>query len=71
MPEDPHVADADAVRERAYEISLEVDAGSPEKNWLRAVDELRDERAATDARARPAGEPEPPFPPNTAALTHP
>ncbi len=71
MPEDPHVAEADAMRKRAYEISLRADAGSPEENWLRAVDELRDERAAADAGAQPAGEPEPPFPPNTAALTHP
>jgi len=71
MSDDPTVMDEDAVRLRAHEISQRPDAGSPEENWLRAVDELRSERAAVEARAHPAPEPEPPFPPNTAPLTHP
>lgn len=61
--------DDDDVRRRAHEISTRPDAGSPEENWLRAVDELRSERDL--AKAPPAFEPEPPFPPNTASITRP
>jgi hypothetical protein len=71
MPDDPIVLDEDDVRGRAHEISLRPDAGTPDENWLRAVDELRHERAMTEAGLRPHAEPEPPFPPNTASLTHP
>ena len=69
MRNDPHIVYEEEVRRRAHQISQGPDAGSPEENWRRAVDELRHERAATEAR--PALEPEPPFPPNTASLTHP
>ncbi len=31
------------IRRRAYEISLRADGGSPEENWRRALEELRDE----------------------------
>jgi len=68
---DTTVLDEDDVRRRAHEISMRSDAGSAEQNWLRAVDELRHERAAAKAGLRPQLEPEPPFPPNTASLTHP
>jgi hypothetical protein len=71
MTGDPVVLDEDAVRWRAHEISTRPDASSPEENWLRAVDELRHERALADAARRPQSAPEPPFPPNTASLTHP
>jgi hypothetical protein len=71
MSEDHHGFDEEDVRRRAYEISLRPDAGSPEANWLRAVDELRLEHAAASSESRPRPEPEPPFPPNTSALTHP
>ena len=63
--------DEEDVRRRAHEISLRPDAGSPEENWRRAVDELREERAAALAEMRRAPEPLSPFPPNTAPLTHP
>ena len=71
MSEDPQVLDEDEVRVRAHEISLGPDAGSPEENWLRAVDELRHERVLAEDKPRPPAEPESPFPPNTASLTHP
>lgn len=32
--------DADAIAQRAYELSLEPEAGTPEENWLRAEREL-------------------------------
>jgi hypothetical protein len=41
--------DEEAIRQRAYEISLRADGGSPEENWKRAEEELRDE-AWTAAR---------------------
>lgn len=62
------------VRRRAYEISLQSGAGTADANWLRAVDELRAERAAAAAaNSRGGTEPEreSPFPPNTASITHP
>jgi len=71
MTDDPIALDEDDVRRRAHEISLRADAGSPDENWLRAVDELRHERAMAGAERRPQPAPEPPFPPNTASLTHP
>lgn len=37
-------ADEEAVRARAYEISQEPDAGSPEENWHRAIAELRSQQ---------------------------
>ena len=62
----------DDVRKRAHEISLRPDAGTADDNWLRAVDELRAERAAEAMRhGRMEPEPESPFPPNTASITHP
>lgn len=33
----------EAIRQRAYEISQRADGGSPEENWRRAEEELRDE----------------------------
>jgi hypothetical protein len=33
-----------AVRERAWEISQRPDAGTPDENWRRAQEELRQER---------------------------
>jgi hypothetical protein len=35
--------DEDAIRRRAWEISQRADGGSPEENWKRAKEELRDE----------------------------
>jgi hypothetical protein len=35
--------DEEAIRQRAYEISQRADGGSPEENWKRAKEELRDE----------------------------
>ena len=40
----------EAIRERAYEISLRADGGAPEENWKRAEEELRDD-AWTAARS--------------------
>ena len=71
MSDDPHVLDEDEVRRRAHEISLGPGAGTPDENWLQAVDELRHERAVAEAAQRPEPERESPFPPNTAPLTHP
>jgi hypothetical protein len=34
---------AEMIRQRAYEISLGPDAGTPEENWTRAERELRGE----------------------------
>jgi len=34
---------AEMIRQRAYEISQEPDAGTPEENWARAEQELRGE----------------------------
>jgi hypothetical protein len=33
-----------AVRERAWEVSQRADAGTPEENWRRAQEELRQEK---------------------------
>ena len=71
MTDEATALDEDDVRRRAHEISLRPDAGSPEENWRRAVDELRYERGLAAAGLRPQPAPEPPFPPNTASLTHP
>jgi len=49
LSERADVLDEDDVARRAYEISTGPDAGSPEENWLRAVHELRRERATGDA----------------------
>ena len=38
--------DDEAIRERAYEISQRPDAGTPEENWARAIEELRGEQAS-------------------------
>jgi hypothetical protein len=35
--------DEDAIAQRAYELSLKADGGSPEENWARARQELLDE----------------------------
>jgi len=43
---DPSALDEEAVRVRAYEISLSEDAGTPEENWCRAEQELRKEAEA-------------------------
>ena len=34
----------EAIRARAFEISLRADGGSPEENWKRAEEELFDEQ---------------------------
>lgn len=52
--EEPPVLDEQAIRERAYEISLRADGGSPEENWRRAREELLDEAwSAPPSRAEP------------------
>jgi hypothetical protein len=66
-----HELDADEIRRRAYEISQGPDAGTPEQNWLHAVDDLRAEKAAEETSGHPEPDRPSPFPPNTAALTHP
>lgn len=67
----PYALDENDVRQRAHEISQRPGSGSPEENWLRAVDELRAERTAAEPDSRPEPEQVPPFPPNTSAITHP
>ena len=42
--------DEEAVRSRAYEISQRDDAGSPEENWQRAIEELQAERGGGASR---------------------
>ncbi len=42
----------DAIRRRAYEISMGVDAGTAEQDWLRAEEELRRPRGGEDAVRR-------------------
>lgn len=46
----------EAIRQRAYEISQRADGGSPEENWKRAEEELRDEAwtASHAAASEPA-----------------
>jgi hypothetical protein len=63
--------DEDDVHRRTDEISRRPDAGSPDENRRRAVDELRQERAAALAEKHGTPQPVSPFPPNTAPLTHP
>jgi len=41
----------EAIRVRAHEISQRADGGSPEENWRRAKEELRDE-AWADAHGK-------------------
>ena len=41
--DEPYRPTETEIRERAYEISLRADGGSPEENWKRAEEELRDE----------------------------
>ena len=48
--EEPEEPTEEAIRARAYEISQRADGGSPEENWRRAKEELRDE--AWDAARR-------------------
>lgn len=48
--------DVEAVRRRAYEISLGPDAGTEEENWLRAEEELRRPAEDEDAVRRDEGE---------------
>jgi hypothetical protein len=43
--------DEEAIRARAYEISLRADGGTPEENWRRAREELLDELWADAHRA--------------------
>jgi hypothetical protein len=43
--------DEEAIRARAYEISLRADGGTPEENWRRAREELLDELWAAAHRA--------------------
>ncbi len=40
---DPAEPDEAAIRERAFEIAQRADGGSPEENWQRAKEELREE----------------------------
>jgi hypothetical protein len=42
----------EAIRQRAFEISQRADGGSPEENWKRAKDELRDEAWAEREKKR-------------------
>jgi hypothetical protein len=57
--EEPVQLDEQAIRERAYEISLRADGGSPEENWRRAREELLDEQWAAARLTRAADEEEP------------
>jgi hypothetical protein len=49
--DEPERPSEEAIRERAYEISLRADGGPPEENWKRAEEELRDD-AWTAAQSR-------------------
>ena len=42
LGETPDEPDEDAIRRRAHEISESEDAGTPEENWQRAEQELRE-----------------------------
>ena len=53
---DNAIADVEAVRRRAHEISLGPDAGTAEENWLRAEEELRRPAEDEDAVRREEGE---------------
>ena len=44
--------EVEAIRQRAYEISLGPDPGTPEENWLRAEEELRRPAADEDVVRR-------------------
>jgi hypothetical protein len=44
----------EAIRLRAYEISQRANGGSPEENWRRAKQELRDEAWAAIHRKPPS-----------------
>src|SRR3954453_17709868 len=48
----------EAIRQRAFEISLRADGGSPEENWKRAEEELFDEQWLAAREARIPGEAE-------------
>jgi hypothetical protein len=48
--------EVEAIRRRAYEISLGPDAGTAEENWLRAEEELRRPSEDEDAVRREEGE---------------
>jgi hypothetical protein len=41
--DDPPRPSEDDIRRRAFEISQRANGGSPEENWKRAEEELRDE----------------------------
>jgi hypothetical protein len=53
--DEPATLDEQAIRERAYEISLRADGGTPEENWRRAREELLDEAWAAAALTRAHG----------------
>jgi hypothetical protein len=42
MDDDPRPSEEE-IRQRAFEISQRANGGSPEENWKRAQEELRDE----------------------------
>jgi hypothetical protein len=42
--------DEQAVRDRAWEISRRPDGGTPEENWRRAQEQLRQEQDASSLR---------------------
>jgi hypothetical protein len=48
--------EVEAVRRRAYEISLRPDTGTAEENWLQAEEELRRPAEDEDAVRREEGE---------------
>jgi hypothetical protein len=48
--------DDERIRERAYEISMREDAGTPEENWQRAEAELRDAASAGSSGAPTSGD---------------
>jgi hypothetical protein len=56
ISDDPLEPDEEAIRRRAYEISQRANGGSPEENWARAKEELRDEawQRAHEPRGRSA-----------------
>jgi hypothetical protein len=65
--DEPVQLEEQAIRERAYEISLRADGGTPEENWRRAREELLDEAWAAAELTRSqqgAGEPKAPAHPS-------
>ena len=52
---DDHEALIQRIRERAHEISQRDDAGTPQDNWMRAEQEIREQDSARDDAIAAAG----------------